>query len=58
MARLVPKSRTPCKKWWRDSQNPIHKKKKKTLVSLLERYLVLEIAMLRGDISKRPSAHL
>jgi hypothetical protein len=29
-----------------------------TLVSLLERYLVLETAMLRGDIRKRPSAHL
>jgi hypothetical protein len=30
-----------------------------TLVSLLERYLVLETAMLpRGDIKKRPSAHL
>ncbi len=29
-----------------------------TLVSLLERYLVLETAMPRGDIRKRPSAHL
>jgi hypothetical protein len=29
-----------------------------TLVSLLERYLVLENAMPRGDIRKRPSAHL
>jgi hypothetical protein len=27
MAQLVPKNRTPCKKWWRDSQNPIRKKK-------------------------------
>jgi hypothetical protein len=27
-----------------------------TLVSLLERYLVLETAMPRGDIRKRPSA--
>jgi hypothetical protein len=27
-----------------------------TLVSLLERYLVLEAAMPRGDIRKRPSA--
>ncbi len=26
MARLVPKNRTPCKNWWRDSQKPIHKK--------------------------------
>jgi hypothetical protein len=29
-----------------------------TLVSLLERYLVLETAMPRGDIRKLPSAHL
>jgi hypothetical protein len=29
-----------------------------TLVSLLERYLVLETATPRGDIRKRPSAHL
>jgi hypothetical protein len=29
-----------------------------TLVSLLERYLVLETAIPRGDIRKRPSAHL
>jgi hypothetical protein len=29
-----------------------------TLVSLLERYLLLETAMPRGDIRKRPSAHL
>jgi hypothetical protein len=29
-----------------------------SIVSLLERYLVLETAMLRGDIRKRPSAHL
>jgi hypothetical protein len=29
-----------------------------TLVSLLERYLVFETAMPRGDIRKRPSAHL
>jgi hypothetical protein len=29
-----------------------------TLVSLLERYLVLETAMPRGDTRKRPSAHL
>jgi hypothetical protein len=29
-----------------------------TLVSLLERYLVLETAMSRGDIRKRPSARL
>jgi hypothetical protein len=29
-----------------------------TLISLLERYLVLETAMPRGDIRKRPSAHL
>jgi hypothetical protein len=29
-----------------------------TLVSLLERYLVLENAMLRGDTRKRPSAHV
>jgi hypothetical protein len=29
-----------------------------TLVSLLERYLVLETVMPRGDIRKRPSAHL
>jgi hypothetical protein len=29
-----------------------------TLVSLLERYMVLETAMPRGDIRKRPSAHL
>jgi hypothetical protein len=29
-----------------------------TLVSLLERYLVLETAMPRGDNRKRPSAHL
>jgi hypothetical protein len=29
-----------------------------TLVSLLERYLVLETAMPRGDIRKRPSAHV
>jgi hypothetical protein len=29
-----------------------------TLVSLLERYLVLETAMLRGDIRKPPFAHL
>jgi hypothetical protein len=29
-----------------------------TLVSLLERYLVLETAMPHGDIRKRPSAHL
>jgi hypothetical protein len=29
-----------------------------TLVSLLERCLVLETAMPRGDIRKRPSAHL
>jgi hypothetical protein len=29
-----------------------------TLVSLLEKYLVLETAMPRGDIRKRPSAHL
>jgi hypothetical protein len=29
-----------------------------TLVSLLERYLVLETAMPRSDIRKRPSAHL
>jgi hypothetical protein len=28
-----------------------------TLVSLLERYLVLETAMPYGDIRKRPSAH-
>jgi hypothetical protein len=28
-----------------------------THVSLLERYLVLETAMPRGDIRKRPSAH-
>ncbi len=25
MARLVPKNRTPCKNWWQDSQNTIHK---------------------------------
>jgi hypothetical protein len=29
-----------------------------TLVSLLERYLVLQIAMPRGGIRKRSSAHL
>jgi hypothetical protein len=29
-----------------------------TLFSLLERYLVLETAMPRGDIRKRPSAHI
>jgi hypothetical protein len=29
-----------------------------TLVSLLERYLVLETAMPHGKIRKRPSAHL
>jgi hypothetical protein len=29
-----------------------------TLLSLLERYLVLETVMLRGDITKRLSAHL
>jgi hypothetical protein len=29
-----------------------------TLVSLLERYLVLETAMLRGYLIKRPPAHL
>jgi hypothetical protein len=29
-----------------------------TLVSLLERYLVLETAMPPGDIRKQPSAHL
>ncbi len=29
-----------------------------TLVSLLKRYLVLETATPRGDIRKRPSAHL
>jgi hypothetical protein len=29
-----------------------------TLVSLLERYLVLEAAMPRGEIRKRQSAHL
>jgi hypothetical protein len=29
MAQLVPKNRTPCKSWWRDSQNPIHKKRQK-----------------------------
>jgi hypothetical protein len=29
-----------------------------TLVSPLERYLVLETAMPRGDIKKRSSAHL
>jgi hypothetical protein len=29
-----------------------------TLVSLLERYLVLEAAMPRGNIRKQPSAHL
>jgi hypothetical protein len=29
-----------------------------TLVSLLEIYLVLKTAMPRGDIKKRPSAHL
>jgi hypothetical protein len=28
-----------------------------TLVSLLEKYLVLETAMPHGDIRKRPSAH-
>ncbi len=28
MAWLVPKNRIPCKNWWRDSQNPIHKRKK------------------------------
>jgi hypothetical protein len=27
MARLVPKNWTPCKNWWRDSQNPNHKNK-------------------------------
>jgi hypothetical protein len=32
MSRLVPKNRTPCKNWWRDSQDPIHKKKKKKKV--------------------------
>jgi hypothetical protein len=29
-----------------------------TLLSLLETYLMLETAMPRGDIRKRPSAHL
>jgi hypothetical protein len=29
-----------------------------TLVSLLEKYLVLKTAILRGDIKKRPSAYL
>jgi hypothetical protein len=29
-----------------------------TLVTLLERYLVLETDMRRGDIRKRPSAHI
>ncbi len=29
-----------------------------TPVTLLERYLVLETAMPRGDIRKRPSAHI
>jgi hypothetical protein len=29
-----------------------------TLVSMLERYLVLETAMPRGDIRKQQSAHL
>jgi hypothetical protein len=29
-----------------------------TLVSLLESYLVLQITTPRGDIRKRPSAHL
>jgi hypothetical protein len=29
-----------------------------TLVSMLERYLGLQTAMPRGDIRKRPSAHL
>ncbi len=31
MARLVPKNRTPCKNWWRDSKNPIHKEKSSIL---------------------------
>jgi hypothetical protein len=26
MARLVAKNWKPCKNWWRDNQNPIHKK--------------------------------
>jgi hypothetical protein len=34
MARLVPKNRRPCKNKWRDSQNPIHKKKKKKITNV------------------------
>jgi hypothetical protein len=30
---IGPKNQTPCKNWWWDSQNPIHKKKKITVAA-------------------------
>jgi hypothetical protein len=57
MAQVVPKNRTPCKKWWRDSQNPIHKKekrKKKKTPTIIPKKQTVQPGVAFEDIAFKP----